>query len=477
MTRETRKSSRLNLSGILERGRSGRPADGADTGATSAFDPKAYYYAAWHIVKNDISLLVWKLAADFVRTVVTLGTLAFLMVVLAVQFRSVLDDAPDPIVAVDNFAASLATPGFLIGAAGVVFCAWLLSLMVEVLALSGVWGALAEGARGRRIRPFRTFFANLTSHFPGVLALRITTMAAHLAMVLLGASLVIAIATMTGSASMADASVWLKGVLWAAPLTLLAGLVALIRLTMEIAAAPLIIEGRTLGDSILQGAVLVTRKFAQIYRLLLVAATLLLIPLFFYWGVLIFSNLTMNTPQLAPLVAIMRLAGEAFLFASAGVLAVAFYGALFVYYAHQMGMIDKLPGDDDDANDTGNDDDNARQPDRSAAAGRPAHLGGGGGMPQGPEDSRIEFDEETSLEELLPDEYPNIIPLKDVLGGSKADEARTDENARTDDGEPADDSGDEPADQQVEDTEPPLEGDKSEDDEPDSDLSGDDQER
>ncbi|MFP4598165.1 MAG: hypothetical protein ACLFVJ_07935 [Persicimonas sp.] len=441
MTRETRKSSRLSLSGILKGGHSRRSSDGADTGAKSAFDPKAYYYAAWHVVKNDISLLVWKLAADFVRSIVALGTLAFLGGVLAVQFRSVLDDAPGPIAAVDNFAASLASPGFLIGAAGVVFCAWLLGLMVEVLALSGIWGALAEGARGRRIRPFRTFLANLTSRFPGVLALRITTMAAQLAMVLLGVSLVVAIATMTGSASMADASVWLKGVLWAAPLTLLAGLVALIRLTMEIAAAPLIIEGRTLGDSILQGAVLVTRKFAQIYRLLLVAATLLLIPLFLYWGVLIFSNLTMNNPQLAPLVALMRLAGEAFLFASVGVLAVAFYAALFVYYAHQTGMIDTLPGNDDnDAIDSS--DGNDEPSNRSDAVGRPAHLGAGRGMPRGPKDSRIEFDEETTIEQLLPDEYPNIIPLEDVLGGSDADEARTDE-----------------------------------DDEPNSDLSGDDQER
>jgi hypothetical protein len=367
------------------------------------FEPKAYFWGAWHLIKQDLFIFAWKLLADGARAVVSIATLLAIGVVLFVSLTGAMATQAGPFVGLERFVADLATPQFVIGAAGLLFCAWLIGLTLDVLALSGIWGTFAQGARGRPIRRFRTFFANLTTRFPAVLSLRITTLAAQGIVGLLGLMVLVGIwGATTGDGTFADSSVWVRALLWATPLTLMAGFAALVRLTMEVAAAPLIMERRSLGDAIATAAELVTRRFAQVYRLVIVAAGLLLVPLFFYWGVLIFQNLTLDMPELAPLTGMLRLVGEVVLFVTTGAIAVAFYGALFVYYAVEMGMIDEIPGEKEKK-------DKATSP---SFAGR----GPRAEQPRGPRTGPVRFDKHTTIEELLPVEYPNIMTVDEVLG-------------------------------------------------------------
>jgi hypothetical protein len=425
MADRSNKLQDLDLSGVI-RGGQGSPEAPSDESSHSEksrekFEPKAYFFGAWHLLKRDLFVFLWKFGADFVRSVLTFATFAVIAIVVMTAFTASISVPQGPLFGFERFVEKLATPGFTIGVAGVLFCAWLIGLMIDVLVLSGVWGTLATGARGEPITRFRTFFANLTTHFPEVLSLRITTLAAQATVVLLGVTVFVSIlVATTGNSAFADASIWARGLLWATPLTVLAGLVALVRLTMEVAAAPLLLEGRSLGDSILVAARLVTKRFADVYRLLIVAASLLLIPLFFYWGVLIFGNLTMDVAGMAPVNTLLQFAGEVILFVTSGVIGLLFYGAVFLYYAHQMGMIDEIPGRDSDDEPPNNSKGSSKRP-----SGRPVVPGGG--RPKG-----VGFGKDTTLEELLPEEYPNIVELDDVLGAEP--EPEPEPEPKSDDG-------------------------------------------
>lgn len=397
------------------------------------FDPKVYFWGAWHLIKQDLFIFAWKLVADAARAVISVATLVVLGVVLFVGLTGALAAPAGPIVGFELFIADLATPQFVIGAVGLLFCSWLVGLTIDVLTLSGIWGTFAQGARGKPIRRFRTFFSSLSKRFPAVLSLRITTLAAQGIVGLLGLMVLVGVwGATTGDGTFAESSVWTRALLWATPLTLMAGFAALVRLTMEVAAAPLILERRSLGDAIATAAELVTRRFAQVYRLVIVAAGLLLVPLFFYWGVLIFQNLTLDMPELAPLTGMLRLVGEVVLFVTTGAIAVMFYGALFLYYAVEMGMIDEIPKGNRNTGKT-------RRLDRAARRGTP-------------NPGRVPFDRHTTIEELLPDEYPNIMTVDEVIGADEqsADDLPDDEQSddeQSDDGISGDDVFDSPDDE------------------------------
>lgn len=401
----------------------GHQPAGAPVRPEEKFDPKVYFRGAWHLVKQDPFIFAWKWLGDVARAVVSIGALVVLGVVLFVGLTGALDTPAGPFVGFDAFVADVASPQFVIGAAGLLFCAWLIGLTLDVLTLSGIWGTFAKGARGESIQRFRTFFSSLTTRFPAVLSLRITALAAQSVVVLLGLMVLAGIwGATTGDGSFAEASIWVRSLLWATPLTLMAGFAALIRLTMEVAAAPLILERRSLGDAIATAAELVTRRFAEVYRLVIVAAGLLLVPLFFYWGVLIFHNLTLDMPELAPLTGMLRLVGEVVLFVTTGAIAVMFYGALFLYYAVEMGMIDEIP------------DEKSKKSRPERATQRTSRRGS-------PKPGRLKFDRHTTIEDLLPDEYPNVLSVDEVIGADRPTQSdfpgSADDNDQSDD--PSDD--------------------------------------
>lgn len=394
--------------------------DSNETSRRESFDGKPYFWAAWDVLKQDVFLIVFKFAADLLRGATVLGAVAFLAAILAFQFGGALEADAGPVAGLTALAERLASPAAIIGTVGLLFCAGLVALMIEVLVLSGVWNAFARGACGENVRPLRTFFSGLSRHFPGVLGLRVCTIAAQITVGLLAVTVLVSIhSATTGAGAFADTSVWMRGFLWAAPLTLTGALALLVRLTMEVAAAPLVLARKPLGASILEAAGLVTRRFVPIYRLLIVAATLMLVPLVLYWGLAMLQNVGLVIPQLAPLLGLLRLAGDVMLYVSAGLVALLFYGALFFFYARHRGLIDELPGGRGDSEEG------------ESAGHRLAHLKRstdaaaqrGRGLEPG-----------ASLEDLLPEEYANIIALDDVLPGAVE---RAEQSADATDDEPA----------------------------------------
>ncbi|MFW5968354.1 MAG: hypothetical protein ACOCV2_12590 [Persicimonas sp.] len=313
--------------------------------AEGRFDAKPYFWAAWEVVKRDFSLLAFKIAADLVRSVAVVGVLIFIFVFLAGQVGLALEAEAGPLAGLIEFAERLQTPQFIIGAVGLIVVASVVGFTTEVTALSGIWGTFGDATRERPVRFVRSFFSGVSRHFPAALGLRVITVVGQATVLLTGLSILVALfAASTGTTWLTDQPAIVRGLFFAAPLTVLSALALFVRLTLEIAAAPLIIDGRGLGASLLEAAHLVTRRFEPIYRLLLVAATLILAPLLLYWGLVMVQNIGMVVPELAPILGLMRLVGDVLMFAAMSVISVLFYGALFFYFADERGSIDRLPG-------------------------------------------------------------------------------------------------------------------------------------
>lgn len=313
--------------------------------AERRFDAKPYFWAAWEVVKRDFSLLVFKVGADLVRSIAVVGAAAFIFIFLTGQVGLALEAEAGPLVGLIDFAERLQTPQFIVGIVGLIAIASVVGFTTEVTALSGIWGTFGDATRGRPVRFGRSFFEGVSRHFPAALGLRVCTVAAQATVALTGLSVIVALfSAATGTTWLAEQPPLVRGLFIAAPLTILSALALVVRLTLEIAAAPLIIDGRGLGASLLEAAKLVTRRFEPIYRLLLVAASLLLAPLLLYWGLLMVQNIGLIVPEVAPILGLIRLVGDALMFAAMGVITVLFYGALFFYFADERGSFERLPG-------------------------------------------------------------------------------------------------------------------------------------
>ncbi len=394
MNDQTHNRAPFDLRRLFGLGRSAQDAQ--------SFDPRSYFKASWRLVRRHFLLVAFELAANLAHTLLWLGSAAVIALALFVGIRGATAASGDKLAALDAFVAHLARPTFVIGAAGLMMCTWLTAICIDAFVSSGIWGTFAQATRGEPTRRWRTFWSHAPRHFAPVLSLRVTSVACEIIVALLGAMVVLgALFLTTGGGPLAHASVFSRALAWAAPLSVLAAFAALVRMTTTLAAAPLLLEARGLGESILQAATLVTRRFIPLYRLMVLAAGLMLVPLFFYWGVLTFQDLTLDVAGIAPLTFMLRMFAEVVLFVATGVVTVLLYGALFLYYGHEMGMIDE----------PSNDDDNQARHHSTGRAVAPPDLRD----PNLRDKSRVAFDEHTTLADLVPDEYPNIIDLDDVL--------------------------------------------------------------
>lgn len=385
------------------------------------FEPKIYYRGAWQILKKAPVLFALNLAASLASGVLWVGVSVLIALPIVWALGSALRQSlaglwPASLGATHGDAlAYLGNPLYLLGILGVAASAWALSLCAHALASASIWATLGRAICDRAafnrtayhsLAGMRTLLKDGIAHFPRVLRLQVVVACSRAIVVLVGALVVGGVLLATTLGAFAGAPALTRAFLWAWPLTLLSAFALLMRLSAEVSAAPVILEGRPIGNSVLEGAAFVLKSFVPVYHLFLYAAQLFLLPLLFYWFVAIAQNIVLVFPGLAGLFGVLRVAGFLVLFVASAIIAVLFKAAIFSYYqAVHSGAVAIS----------------------AHAAHHPTSLDSTRGHMQKPANpARIKMTQATTLEDFLPAAYPNIIPLSELIRAPEEDPSSAD---------------------------------------------------
>lgn len=401
------------------------------------FDPSIYFKNAWEILKQAPLLFVLKLGATLMSAVVWLGVAVVVALpILAVLNRSLGQGLAGSFPAASRLTSTMAEltgylgqPAYLLGVLGLIGGGWALSFCIHALASAGIWATIGRAIGGDaafyQTKPISLpgsaqLLNHAAAHFSRVLGLQSLAVCARAVVWLLGAITLISVWLATTKGIFADASVLVRAVVWALPCTLLSGFALLTRLSTEVAAVPLIFEKLPAGRALLKGASIVCGSFVPVYRLFLYAAKLFLLPLVFYWLVAIAQNLVFVVPSLSPLFGVLRVVSFVILIVTSSVIAVFFKAAVFSYY-HAAQSNGAFNSHQIYASQMGHSIDH-----------KTTHLGSQnptkGNMPNRSTPTRIYMTRETTLQDFLPDTYPNIVELSDLIRTppKKASDAPTD---------------------------------------------------
>jgi hypothetical protein len=136
------------------------------------------------------------------------------------------------------------------------------------------------------------------------------------------------------------------------------------------------LEGVGLGEGIVRAALVVARAPLLVYRLFVLAAGILIVPLLVYWAAIMFQNVAISVPELSGIATSARLVAELVLVCGVAAFAVMLHATFFAYYAWTVGGLEA-----------------------SVLA-----AGEGSGPPP------------RSLEEFVPASYEHVAPIDEVLG-------------------------------------------------------------
>lgn len=271
--------------------------------------------------------------------------------------------------------SDLGEPQAVIGVAGFLFTGWMILFAAEALASAGVWGTLADLVRGREVRPLTTAFGRATERFADAVVVRLFTTCATVMLVsvlagsVFGAVMVAAEFGVTvGFPTVGTAAAW------ALIFTLVAASVALVRLTVELVAAPLFVEDQQLGEAMLRAAGAVLRRPVFVYRLFVMAAAVLIPPLFLYYIAIMFQNVALQFDAMVGVAAILRVAADFVMLGGFAAFMVALHSMFFAYYAWAVQALD----------------DGWLAPETSTTA--------------------------PSIADIVPSRYDNIVDVDDILG-------------------------------------------------------------
>lgn len=296
------------------------------------FSATPFYRKAWQILKQDWLVFVWKLLADVAARATMLGIGLLLMSLVIIDFQFFLTAGHSPLGWPDHLLSIFRSPLFIAGAVGALFFGALLATAAQALIIGGIWGLLDVGLRGDTVQRWSTFWQHALRRFPDVLALYLLRFAAGVVTSFLGAALVLITYDAASSGALSAAPQGWVVFAFAGSLTCLLAWSGLTRLALEVIGAPLVIDDVDLGEAILRGCAFVIDHFWSLYRLLIFALAVLLVPLGIYWVLIMVNNLTLFVPELATFGSILQLLGQLLLTVSITVIGIFFYGALFAFY-------------------------------------------------------------------------------------------------------------------------------------------------
>lgn len=302
------------------------------------FAATPFYRRAWNILKQDWLVYLWKLAADVVARFSTLLFGFFVVTLVLVDFQAFVAAGYFPLEWFERFGHILRSPTFITGLAGSLFMIGVATTALQALIVGGIWGILDDGLRDRPVKMGGSFLRHAIDWFPEVLGLFLVRFALRIVTGLVGAAMLVAVVHAVATGGLATLANWQITVLLTVGVGCFVGWAALSRLVVEVAGAPLILDDVDLGDALLRGAVFSLDNFWSLYRLIIFALGVLLIPLGLYWLAIMFGNLALVWPALEPVGSLLQLATQALLFVSMTVVGLLFWGAVFAFYVHDDGQ-------------------------------------------------------------------------------------------------------------------------------------------
>ncbi|MBA2665299.1 MAG: hypothetical protein H0U74_23625 [Bradymonadaceae bacterium] len=304
------------------------------TVAKTKFTAWPYYKTAFAVLVKNPRLVVWKIGSGFFARVAALIALVSIAALFAAHLDAFAHTGRSSSWLFE-LNAILRSPAFLLGSCGILFVVWLSALLVDALVMGGVFSTLASGLKDGDDEPI-PFFERASRRLDGVIGLSLVSLGARAGLVLCAASVIVASALALGpGGGLAELPLLGRAALWALGLSIYAVLAVLVRLSVEVVAAPMFLEDESLTESVLKAAAFVTDHVFELYRIFVTMLAVLLIPMAIYWVVLMVQNALMLAPALDLLGLAIRLAGELFLFASLAGVGVLFYGAIFAFYSER----------------------------------------------------------------------------------------------------------------------------------------------
>ena len=373
--------------------------------SNKTFSALPFYQRSWEILKPNWTVFVWKILADLAARMATAAVGLVLVGLFVVDFQLHSAAGGGLLGWVEKIAQTVRTPSFIAGLVGLAFFASLIGTAIQALATAGVWGVIDRGLRDEPIKKIKTFWSQALEHFPAVFSLFLLRFAIQIVTILLFAALIMGIVHASAGGLYEGAPVLLKAIVIGGALTFFLAWAGLSRLALEVIGAPMIMDNVDLGEAILRGCLFTVDNFWSLYRLLIFALGLLLIPLGLYWMLIMVNNLTLIWPQLAPLGTMLRLFGELILWMSISAIGVAFYGAVFAFYGHDDDAYDPSEATDDRAG-------------SEESQGSPL------------------FQKGATIDDFLPDETPNRVDIDEIFPDSQR---QTDDESSE---EPVDDAED-----------------------------------
>ena len=338
--------------------------------------PAAFLRAGWSLARHDPTLFVGRLVSDLANLAVRLGTALVVGSIVAAHLSSHVRGGGSVLSWIDAVVQRFTRPSVLAAFGGLLLAGWALTFVIRCVVDAGIWGVLGDAARGARVVKLRSMVARMTDGFARAVAVRalttctdVTLVAVTLGCLAGGASVALWAGSQTGS------SLVVPAIVLAMTNTMLISAVVLLRLTAEFVAAPAFLDDASLGEALLTAAAAVVERPVFLYRLFIVAASVLIAPLFVYWAVLMFGNLAYDVPGVGPVLFVARFVAQGLVLAGIAGFVVMLHATFFAYHAWSRGYL--LMNQDRKAGKV------ARPP---------------------------------TLDVLLPKEYPHVVPVDEIMG-------------------------------------------------------------
>lgn len=365
--------------------------------SSKTFAATPFYRRGWSILKQDWLVFIWKLAADFAVRATTLIAGLLVLGLFVLDFQLFVDRGRSPFAWVGHIVELVTSPGFIIGVVGFIFFVNLVGVALQAWIVGGIWGLLGRGLADEPIQMGPTFWKESIDWFPDVLGLFLIRFALRTITSLLGIALALLVIRGMATGLFAELPGWQSTLLLTGAVGFYAAWAGLTRLVVEVAGAPLVLDDTDPGEAIVRAAAFVVDNFWSLYRILIFALGLLLVPLFLYWAAIMVNNLSMIWPAIETPGTILQFFGEILLTVAVTVVGVLFYGAVFAFYRYDDDAFDRFGAPSDDADDT---DDADPSPDL--------------------------FERGATLREFLPDESPHRFVTRRVLPTSTAADEESD---------------------------------------------------
>jgi hypothetical protein len=234
--------------------------------------PRLALLSGWRFLRHESSLVGWVMLAELLGALIRMTPLFVMLLAWStLTLRYEVDDLNGVLAWLLGTARWLLQPDTLVATVGMFSMAWLGSQVLGTLAQSGVLGALRRRILADQTIARGLFWKSLGERAVSLLVWEVTRGALLLAGAAIGAGLIWG--TARHMVAWAPHGYWSQEGLWGGAVLLSlafalgAGVVALLALICHLALGPLVLGGRSLGESFYESVWLLARRPTEVLSL------------------------------------------------------------------------------------------------------------------------------------------------------------------------------------------------------------------